>query len=148
MHVCCVSPMQSCQRKSTFAPVQVVLGSIGPAAPKMGSGKSPLRWPSSSLITLFSTMLHILQQRMTELDKRKCCLQEIQQTEEKYTSTLESIHQVCVSVGPSQLRREKLDFSATDSGRAALLGGIRCYGRHKQYGCILFSPSHLLQLTG
>uniref|UniRef100_A0A8C7E122 Vav guanine nucleotide exchange factor 1 n=1 Tax=Naja naja TaxID=35670 RepID=A0A8C7E122_NAJNA len=32
--------------------------------------------------------------RMTELDKRKCCLQEIQQTEEKYTSTLESIHQV------------------------------------------------------
>ncbi|XP_063150456.1 proto-oncogene vav [Candoia aspera] len=31
--------------------------------------------------------------RMTELDKRKCCLQEIQQTEEKYTSTLESIHQ-------------------------------------------------------
>ncbi|XP_053145782.1 proto-oncogene vav isoform X2 [Hemicordylus capensis] len=31
--------------------------------------------------------------KMTELDKRKCCLQEIQQTEEKYTSTLESIHQ-------------------------------------------------------
>uniref|UniRef100_A0A8D2LET3 Vav guanine nucleotide exchange factor 1 n=1 Tax=Varanus komodoensis TaxID=61221 RepID=A0A8D2LET3_VARKO len=31
--------------------------------------------------------------RMTELDKRKCCIQEIQQTEEKYTSTLESIHQ-------------------------------------------------------
>ncbi|XP_060108033.1 proto-oncogene vav isoform X1 [Heteronotia binoei] len=32
-------------------------------------------------------------QKMTELDKRKCCLQEIQQTEEKYTSTLESIYQ-------------------------------------------------------
>ncbi|XP_066469524.1 proto-oncogene vav isoform X2 [Tiliqua scincoides] len=31
--------------------------------------------------------------KMTELDKRKCCLQEIQQTEEKYASTLESIHQ-------------------------------------------------------
>ncbi|KAJ6657688.1 hypothetical protein lerEdw1_002189 [Lerista edwardsae] len=35
----------------------------------------------------------IMPHRMTELDKRKCCLQEIQQTEEKYTSTLESIHQ-------------------------------------------------------
>lgn len=57
--------------------------------------------PSASLITLFSTMLHILQQKMTELDKRKCCLQEIQQTEEKYTSTLESIHQVCISDGSS-----------------------------------------------
>uniref|UniRef100_A0A8D2LDD7 Vav guanine nucleotide exchange factor 1 n=1 Tax=Varanus komodoensis TaxID=61221 RepID=A0A8D2LDD7_VARKO len=34
--------------------------------------------------------------RMTELDKRKCCIQEIQQTEEKYTSTLESIHQVFI----------------------------------------------------
>nr|XP_033781207.1 proto-oncogene vav isoform X2 [Geotrypetes seraphini] len=29
--------------------------------------------------------------RMTELDKRNCCLQEIWQTEEKYTNTLESI---------------------------------------------------------
>nr|XP_056711538.1 proto-oncogene vav isoform X1 [Euleptes europaea] len=35
----------------------------------------------------------LMQQKMTELDKRKCCLQEIQQTEEKYTSTLESIYQ-------------------------------------------------------
>uniref|UniRef100_A0A6J0TG86 Proto-oncogene vav isoform X1 n=1 Tax=Pogona vitticeps TaxID=103695 RepID=A0A6J0TG86_9SAUR len=35
----------------------------------------------------------VMPQRMTELDKRKCCLQEIQQTEEKYTNTLESIHQ-------------------------------------------------------
>lgn len=31
--------------------------------------------------------------RLTELDKRSCCLQEIRQTEEKYTETLESIHQ-------------------------------------------------------
>ncbi|XP_054859544.1 proto-oncogene vav [Eublepharis macularius] len=35
----------------------------------------------------------VMPQKMTEQDKRKCCLQEIQQTEEKYTSTLESIHQ-------------------------------------------------------
>ncbi|MBN3310197.1 VAV protein, partial [Amia calva] len=33
------------------------------------------------------------QQRMTEVDKRNCCLQEIRQTEEKYTDTLESILQ-------------------------------------------------------
>uniref|UniRef100_A0A8C3TG83 Vav guanine nucleotide exchange factor 1 n=1 Tax=Chelydra serpentina TaxID=8475 RepID=A0A8C3TG83_CHESE len=32
-------------------------------------------------------------QKMTELDKRNCCLQEIRQTEEKYTDTLESIYQ-------------------------------------------------------
>ncbi|XP_069460530.1 proto-oncogene vav [Ambystoma mexicanum] len=32
-------------------------------------------------------------QPKTEVDKRSCCLQEIQQTEEKYTDTLESIHQ-------------------------------------------------------
>uniref|UniRef100_A0A674JDN4 Vav guanine nucleotide exchange factor 1 n=1 Tax=Terrapene triunguis TaxID=2587831 RepID=A0A674JDN4_9SAUR len=31
--------------------------------------------------------------KMTELDKRNCCLQEIRQTEEKYTDTLESIYQ-------------------------------------------------------
>ncbi|XP_069783458.1 proto-oncogene vav-like isoform X3 [Narcine bancroftii] len=31
--------------------------------------------------------------RLTEFDKRICCLQEIKQTEEKYTETLESIHQ-------------------------------------------------------
>ncbi|KAH0628766.1 hypothetical protein JD844_010264, partial [Phrynosoma platyrhinos] len=46
-------------------------------------------------------VLHCIppQQRMTELDKRKCCLQEIHQTEEKYTSTLESIHQVFMFKG-------------------------------------------------
>ncbi|XP_048378139.2 proto-oncogene vav-like [Stegostoma tigrinum] len=32
-------------------------------------------------------------QKMTDFDKRNCCLQEIRQTEEKYTETLESIHQ-------------------------------------------------------
>ncbi|MBN3324792.1 VAV protein, partial [Atractosteus spatula] len=31
--------------------------------------------------------------KMTEVDKRQCCLQEIKQTEEKYTDTLESILQ-------------------------------------------------------
>ncbi|XP_072567868.1 proto-oncogene vav isoform X1 [Paramormyrops kingsleyae] len=32
-----------------------------------------------------------VQQKMSEVDKRGCCLQEIKQTEEKYTDTLESI---------------------------------------------------------
>uniref|UniRef100_UPI00398E8B17 proto-oncogene vav-like n=1 Tax=Pristiophorus japonicus TaxID=55135 RepID=UPI00398E8B17 len=32
-------------------------------------------------------------QRMTDFDKRNCCLEEIKQTEKKYTDTLESIHQ-------------------------------------------------------
>ncbi|XP_018583496.1 proto-oncogene vav isoform X1 [Scleropages formosus] len=31
------------------------------------------------------------QQKMTDVDKKNCCLQEIKQTEEKYTDTLESI---------------------------------------------------------
>uniref|UniRef100_A0A452HGH6 Uncharacterized protein n=1 Tax=Gopherus agassizii TaxID=38772 RepID=A0A452HGH6_9SAUR len=35
----------------------------------------------------------VMPQKMTELDKRNCCLQEIRQTEEKYTDTLESIYQ-------------------------------------------------------
>lgn len=34
------------------------------------------------------------QQQKTGVDKRECCLQEIRQTEEKYTDTLESILQV------------------------------------------------------
>ncbi|KPP69711.1 proto-oncogene vav-like [Scleropages formosus] len=34
-----------------------------------------------------------MQQRVTEVDKRSCCLQEISQTEEKYSNTLESIIQ-------------------------------------------------------
>ncbi|XP_065275700.1 LOW QUALITY PROTEIN: proto-oncogene vav [Emys orbicularis] len=37
----------------------------------------------------------VMPQKMTELDKRNCCLQEIRQTEEKYTDTLESIYQEC-----------------------------------------------------
>ncbi|XP_065432643.1 proto-oncogene vav-like isoform X2 [Chrysemys picta bellii] len=35
----------------------------------------------------------VVMPKMTELDKRNCCLQEIRQTEEKYTDTLESIYQ-------------------------------------------------------
>uniref|UniRef100_A0A670ZY44 Vav guanine nucleotide exchange factor 1 n=1 Tax=Pseudonaja textilis TaxID=8673 RepID=A0A670ZY44_PSETE len=67
--------------------------------------------------------------RMTELDKRKCCLQEIQQTEEKYTSTLESIHQVFMFdihlihlflTGP-------VFFSAMYLKRAELLKVHRCF---------------------
>lgn len=34
------------------------------------------------------------QPKMTEYDKRCCCLREIQQTEEKYTDTLGSVQQV------------------------------------------------------
>lgn len=42
------------------------------------------------------------QPKMTEYDKRCCCLREIQQTEEKYTDTLGSIHQVRCAHGPCQ----------------------------------------------
>lgn len=38
-----------------------------------------------------------LQQQKIVVDKRECCLQEIRQTEEKYSDTLESILQVCTS---------------------------------------------------
>lgn len=41
-----------------------------------------------------------LQPKMTEYDKRCCCLREIQQTEEKYTDTLASIQQVAAGAGP------------------------------------------------
>ncbi|XP_029441115.1 proto-oncogene vav isoform X3 [Rhinatrema bivittatum] len=41
---------------------------------------------------LMKTEVAVLPQKMTELDKRNCCLQEIWQTEQKYTSTLESIY--------------------------------------------------------
>lgn len=44
------------------------------------------------------------QPKMTEYDKRCCCLREIQQTEEKYTDTLGSIHQVRCARDPC-LRR-------------------------------------------
>uniref|UniRef100_A0A8C2WI19 Osteoclast-stimulating factor 1 n=1 Tax=Cyclopterus lumpus TaxID=8103 RepID=A0A8C2WI19_CYCLU len=36
-----------------------------------------------------------VQQQKAEVDKRECCLQEIRQTEEKYSDTLQSILQVC-----------------------------------------------------
>ena len=44
------------------------------------------------------------QPKMTEYDKRCCCLREIQQTEEKYTDTLGSIQQVRCS-GPAPAMR-------------------------------------------
>ena len=39
-----------------------------------------------------------VQQQKTGVDKRECCLQEIRQTEEKYSYTLESLLQVCAHV--------------------------------------------------
>uniref|UniRef100_A0A8C9VDY3 Vav guanine nucleotide exchange factor 1 n=1 Tax=Scleropages formosus TaxID=113540 RepID=A0A8C9VDY3_SCLFO len=50
--------------------------------------------PFWSLIPSETSYLLIQQQRVTEVDKRSCCLQEISQTEEKYSNTLESIIQV------------------------------------------------------
>lgn len=44
------------------------------------------------------------QPKMTEYDKRCCCLREIQQTEEKYTDTLGSIQQVRCSVPAPAMR--------------------------------------------
>lgn len=40
-------------------------------------------------------MFVFVQQQKIGVDKRECCLQEIRQTEEKYSDTLESILQVC-----------------------------------------------------
>lgn len=37
---------------------------------------------------------NLLQQQKCGVDKRECCLQEIRQTEEKYSETLESVMQV------------------------------------------------------
>ena len=46
------------------------------------------------------------QPKMTEYDKRCCCLREIQQTEEKYTDTLGSIQQVrCSRPAPARRMR-------------------------------------------
>lgn len=42
-------------------------------------------------------LLYPMQQQKTGVDKRECCLQEIRQTEEKYSDTLESILQVCTN---------------------------------------------------
>ncbi|XP_061495377.1 proto-oncogene vav isoform X2 [Rhineura floridana] len=63
--------------------------------------------------------------RMTELDKRKCCLQEIQQTEEKYTSTLESIHQHFVK--PLQLFLQPQDLENIFINTEELLTVHRCF---------------------
>uniref|UniRef100_A0A670ZXX0 Vav guanine nucleotide exchange factor 1 n=1 Tax=Pseudonaja textilis TaxID=8673 RepID=A0A670ZXX0_PSETE len=63
--------------------------------------------------------------RMTELDKRKCCLQEIQQTEEKYTSTLESIHQHFMK--PLQLFLQPQDLENIFINIEELLKVHRCF---------------------
>lgn len=42
-------------------------------------------------------LMYPMQQQKTGVDKRECCLQEIRQTEEKYSDTLESILQVCTN---------------------------------------------------
>ncbi|CAI5796242.1 proto-oncogene vav [Podarcis lilfordi] len=67
----------------------------------------------------------VMPQRMTELDKRKCCLQEIQQTEEKYTSTLESIHQHFMR--PLQLFLQPQDLENIFINIEELLKVHRCF---------------------
>uniref|UniRef100_A0A8C4NSI0 Osteoclast-stimulating factor 1 n=1 Tax=Dicentrarchus labrax TaxID=13489 RepID=A0A8C4NSI0_DICLA len=49
----------------------------------------------SSFHASFYVCVFVVQQQKTGVDKRECCLQEIRQTEEKYSDTLESILQVC-----------------------------------------------------
>lgn len=54
---------------------------------------------SSDLSMVLLTFVCVfMQQQKTGVDKRECCLQEIRQTEEKYSDTLESILQVCAHV--------------------------------------------------
>ncbi|XP_036597813.1 proto-oncogene vav isoform X1 [Trichosurus vulpecula] len=48
--------------------------------------------------------------KMTELDKRMCCLREIQQTEEKYTDTLSSIQQHFLKPLQRFLRSEDIEI--------------------------------------
>ena len=50
-----------------------------------------------------------MQQKKTGVDKRECCLQEIRQTEEKYSDTLQSILQVCT---PSDLMTDRFTKQA------------------------------------
>lgn len=59
------------------------------------------------------------QPKMTEYDKRCCCLREIQQTEEKYTDTLGSIQQVrCSDPAPGRSMR------GSWAGRCASVGEV------------------------
>lgn len=53
------------------------------------------------------------QPKMTEYDKRCCCLREIQQTEEKYTDTLGSIQQVMLRAGPCQTHAQSGEAAST-----------------------------------
>ena len=62
------------------------------------------------------------QPKMTEYDKRCCCLREIQQTEEKYTDTLGSIQQVMLRPGPCQTHAQSGEASSSPHG----LGDVSC----------------------
>lgn len=84
------------------------------------------------------------QPKMTEYDKRCCCLREIQQTEEKYTDTLGSIQQVRLpgsDPAPGRHMRESWAGRCSSTGAVAsgpCLRGPRC---PKAWGS---SPSPLL----
>lgn len=56
--------------------------------------------------------------KMTEYDKRCCCLREIQQTEEKYTDTLGSVQQVR---GPEGVPETQAARQGVGGGRQGLL---------------------------
>uniref|UniRef100_A0A8C9TU58 Osteoclast-stimulating factor 1 n=1 Tax=Scleropages formosus TaxID=113540 RepID=A0A8C9TU58_SCLFO len=43
---------------------------------------------------IYEDLMRVEEPKMTDVDKKNCCLQEIKQTEEKYTDTLESILKV------------------------------------------------------
>uniref|UniRef100_A0A8C6XP12 Vav guanine nucleotide exchange factor 1 n=1 Tax=Naja naja TaxID=35670 RepID=A0A8C6XP12_NAJNA len=74
---------------------------------------------------IYQDLMRSESSRMTELDKRKCCLQEIQQTEEKYTSTLESIHQHFMK--PLQLFLQPQDLENIFINIEELLKVHRCF---------------------
>ncbi|XP_043940655.1 proto-oncogene vav [Protopterus annectens] len=58
---------------------------------------------------LMRTEVENVPHKMTELDKKNCCLQEIRQTEEKYTATLESIQQHFMKPLQSFLKRSEME---------------------------------------
>lgn len=71
--------------------------------PVRGSGKGRAGGRVETTVVIFTSLYGLCSQpKMTEYDKRCCCLREIQQTEEKYTDTLGSIQQVCYTAGPHQ----------------------------------------------
>uniref|UniRef100_A0A8C9WA70 Vav guanine nucleotide exchange factor 1 n=1 Tax=Scleropages formosus TaxID=113540 RepID=A0A8C9WA70_SCLFO len=69
-----------------------------------------------------------MQQRVTEVDKRSCCLQEISQTEEKYSNTLESIIQHFMRPLQSLLLQEDIEsiFINLEPVHRLLLYGRYC----------------------